>query len=775
MNDSTPIAVRVLLVDDDYDDYELTRQILRELRGGLRCDLEWVRTYEDAREALATRAPDVCLLDYYLGPHTGIELLVDSSAVEIGVPIILLTGRGSAGVEKQALAAGAADYLVKGEIDAKTLERSIRHSLERARSIEALRHRERQFRAVFESTLDAMLIANDQGYYVDANQAALSLLGVDRDELPKMHVTDLAAPEEREAMAVVWQRILTEGRTEGEFQFGRADGTLRIVECRATAAITPGCHLLALRDVTAKRSADAQRLRLANMVESAADAIIGITLDATIDYWSPGAMRLFGYAAEEVIGRPKRILIPEDRARELNDTLAFIRRGEAREYETVRLKKDGTTFDASVTLSPVRQDGHIVAASVITRDISERKRLEAHLAVSDRMASVGTLAAGVAHEINNPLAAVIANLDLVGEMFDGPALDTSYAAEAVAPAPPPLADVRELVTEARTAADRIRHVVKDLKLFSRADEERRGPVDVRRTMESALRMAGTETRHRARVVQEYGDVSAVEGNEARLGQVFVNLVVNAAQAIPEGDVERNAIRVVTRMEGADRVVVEVSDTGAGMPPEVLDRLFEPFFTTKPVGIGTGLGLSICRRIVHEHGGSIGVESALGRGTTFRVVLPAARNGRSPSFPPISAPSVGTRGGRVLIIDDEVVIGKVVQRALEPLHEVTVTTSASEALEWLRAGAEYDVILCDIMMPQMTGIAFHEELTKFRPKDAERIIFLTGGAFTATAREFLDRVPNQRIDKPFDATHLRNIVASRVSKVTAPSPSSLPSF
>ena len=166
-------AVRVLLVDDEYDDYELTRQILSELRYGLRCELEWVRTYEDAREALATQTHDVCLLDYHLGAHTGIELLTDSSSSSFGVPIILLTGRGNSRLEKQALAAGAADYLVKGEIDAKTLERSIRHSLERTRSIEALRQRERQFRAVFEATLDAMLIANDDGRYVDANHFAL--------------------------------------------------------------------------------------------------------------------------------------------------------------------------------------------------------------------------------------------------------------------------------------------------------------------------------------------------------------------------------------------------------------------------------------------------------------------------------------------------------------------------------------------------------------------------------------------------------------------------
>src|SRR5689334_2686381 len=408
-------SVRVLLVDDDYDDYEMTREILREFRYGVRCQLEWVRTYEDAREALARRSHDVCLLDYHLGSHTGIELLSDSAALDVSVPIILLTGRGSAGVEKQALAAGAADYLVKGEIDAKTLERSIRHSLERTRSIEALRQRERQFRAVFESTLDAMLIANDDARYVDANQFALSLLGVSREALLTMSVVDLAPPEEREAMGVVWQTILRAGRTEGEFRLRRPDGAERIVECRATANITPGCHLLALRDITAKRTAEQQRLRLASMVESAADAIIGITLDGTIDYWNPGAERLFGYRPDEVIGRSTRILVPEDRYSELDEILSFVRRGEARDDETVRVRKDGTTFDVSVTLSPVRKDGHIVAASIITRDISERKRLEAHLALSDRMASVGTLAAGVAHEINNPLAAVMANLELSEE------------------------------------------------------------------------------------------------------------------------------------------------------------------------------------------------------------------------------------------------------------------------------------------------------------------------------------------------------------------------
>jgi signal transduction histidine kinase len=385
---------------------------------------------------------------------------------------------------------------------------------------------------------------------------------------------------------------------------------------------------------------------------------------------------------------------------------------------------------------------------------AERRRMQEQLLISDRMASVGTLAAGVAHEINNPLAAVVANLELLTK-------DVTRLADELGAADR-MQDIFEELRDARESADRLRHIVRDLKVFSRsADDERRGPVDVRRVIESSLRMAWNEIRHRARLVKEYGAVPLVRANEPRLGQVLLNLIVNAAQAITEGNVEQNVIRVLTEVDSASGLVaVEVRDTGPGIPPEVLPRIFDAFFTTKPVGIGTGLGLSICHKIVSGLGGEIQVKSEIGKGTSFRVLLPPTVDEATLPAPLlVVAPSA--RRGKVLIIDDEPVIARAIGRSLEREHEVTIESSANVALQQIVGGARFDVILCDLMMPQMTGMDLHRELQRANAEQAAQMVFLTGGAFTHGARTFLDEVPNQRIEKPFDTQQIRAIVNDRV--------------
>jgi signal transduction histidine kinase len=380
---------------------------------------------------------------------------------------------------------------------------------------------------------------------------------------------------------------------------------------------------------------------------------------------------------------------------------------------------------------------------------AERTTMQEQLLVSDRMVSMGTLAAGVAHEINNPLASVMANLDLaardVTERVDRLGLSAEFS------------EVREELHDARESAERIRNIVRDLKIFSRSGEDKTGVVDVQRVMESTLRMAWNEIRHRARLVKSYGKTPLVEASESRLGQVFLNLVVNAAQAIAEGRAE-NEIRIVTSTDETGRVIVEIADTGPGMPADVLARLFTPFFTTKPVGVGTGLGLSICRRIVTGLGGSIDVKSEVGKGTVFRVSLPPARPGLSEDERPVALREIAAkRRGRVLVVDDEPMITKVVQRTLAAEHEVVTITSAEEALKRVNAGERFDVILCDLMMPQMTGMDLHAELLRVASDQAKRMVFLTGGAFTARARVFLDETPNQQVEKPFAALHLRMLI------------------
>jgi len=417
---------------------------------------------------------------------------------------------------------------------------------------------------------------------------------------------------------------------------------------------------------------------------------------------------------------------------------------------TIDLMAAGNAKDVSwysCRIGAVRDDGHI-GAVVTVRDNSERRQTEAHLVATDRMASVGTLAAGVAHEINNPLAAVIANLELA--LNDVQALDL----------PPESADLLEELKDAREAAERVRLIVRDLKLFSRAEEDRRGSVDVREVLESTLRMAWNEIRHRARLIKTYDDVPTVEANEARLGQVFLNLVVNAAHSIPAGRAETNEIRLCTRWEN-ERVVIEITDTGTGMPQEVLKHIFTPFFSTKPAGVGTGLGLPICRRIVEDLGGEIRVTSREGLGSTFTVLLPPSE--RMTKVPRSSRPSnsVPPRRGRVLVVDDEPMVAMAVRRTLSDAHDVVTLNVTHEALALVRSGQRFDVILCDVMMPNMTGVDFYRELERVMPGEVEKIVFLTGGVFATQTREFLDQIPNVRIEKPFTPEELRSIISERL--------------
>jgi signal transduction histidine kinase len=383
----------------------------------------------------------------------------------------------------------------------------------------------------------------------------------------------------------------------------------------------------------------------------------------------------------------------------------------------------------------------------------ERAKMQEQLMVSDRMASVGILAAGVAHEINNPLAAILANLEFA--VRDLRELAAQQGESTL------LRDLLEEIGDTREAAQSIRDIVRDLKIFSRSEEDKRAAIDVRRVLDSSLRMAWNEIRHRARLVKSYETVPLVYANESRLGQVFLNLIVNAVHAIPEGRAQHNEIRVRTAVGAGGRVVVEIGDSGSGMTPEVLKRLFTPFFTTKPIGVGTGLGLSICHRIVSALGGEITVASKVGAGSTFTVALPVATEVMPAEMPASTSSAPPARRGRVLVIDDELIIGRAVTRTLGGDHEVVVVSQAREALAMLSGEERFDVILCDLMMPEMTGMDFHEALSASDPEQAKRIIFLTGGAFTVRARTFLDHAPNLRIEKPFDPPALRALVNERV--------------
>jgi PAS domain S-box-containing protein len=455
--------------------------------------------------------------------------------------------------------------------------------------------------------------------------------------------------------------------------------------------------------------------------------------------------KLVGRNEKELLGRTHADLLPPPEAE-------IIRQREEEAFTSGQPVEHEEPFyggaDTARTLIVKRAvfpgaDGQPSMVAVL-RDLTERKRLEMQLRQADRMASVGQLAAGVAHEINNPLAYVCSNLSFLTEQFAQNQLS-----------PEEMPELREVVAETQDGVNRVRAIVKDLKTFARPDEERLTSVDMHAVIDGALRLLRNEMQYRIRLERALEPVPHVRCNEGRLSQVLVNLLVNAVQAFPALSPERNLIRVATRSVDSKWVALDVVDNGSGMSPEVLGRIFEPFFTTKPVGVGTGLGLAICHSLITSMGGRIEVKSVLGEGTTFTLLLPVFKErSERPSRP---VPAVRPVRQRLLLIDDELSVGTAVQRLLASQYEVHPVQDAREALKRLKEGASYDAILCDLMMPGMNGLEFLLELERTLPAMLKHVGMMSGGTLSAQAREVLTSRSRELMEKPFDPDRLHAFV------------------
>jgi PAS domain S-box-containing protein len=493
------------------------------------------------------------------------------------------------------------------------------------------------------------------------------------------------------------------------------------------------------------------------LLESIGDALIAVDRDGRVRRLSRHAETLTGVSSAQAQGKHVsqvvRIVNAQDRGG-LDDLVARALKGEAvaRSGVALLIGKDGVEHPILDSVVPLRgPSGAIDGALLLLHDRraerdseEENARLQAQLVFSERMASMGTLSGGLAHEINNPLSSVLANLSLLEQELPK-----------VLPSTPHSSELLQAVAEAHRGADRVAQIVRGLKVFSRGLDDRLQPLEIAHIADNVLRLLSNELRHRARVVRDFQPVPLVQASEAHIGQVLVNLLLNAAQSIPEGEADRNEVRVSIRSDGPSEVVLEVSDTGAGIAPEILAHVFDPFFTTKPVGSGQGLGLSICHGIVTSIGGRIEAQSVLGAGSTFRVTLPAS--GGAPAHVPTPPPAAAPRRGRILLVEDDPLVARAVRRTLSRDHEVIFVDGGRSALEAL-AQDKFDLVLSDLMMPDMTGMDLHAELSRTHPEVAERMVFLSGGAFTEAAREFLRRVPNPQVEKPFDPQELRALVA-----------------
>ncbi len=350
------------------------------------------------------------------------------------------------------------------------------------------------------------------------------------------------------------------------------------------------------------------------MIESSPDLVL-VHRDRWVVHANPKALERLGYGdSSPLVGLPLTAIVAERDPRVAPPQSA---RGRPAPLEERWNRRDGTTLTVETQSGPVIFEGE-PAEVLIAHDVTERNQIAAAMIELDRMAAIGILAAGVGHEINNPLAYVIANLEFVTSELD--VIIGELPRPAFERLAPRITDLRQALADTNHGAERVRAIVQDLRTFSRGDDKTVMAVDVRHILDSSLRIAAVQLRQSATIVKDYTDVPPVLGNESRLGQVFLNLLVNAAQALPEGAPDDNRIELQVRLEEGF-VTVTIADTGSGIPADVLPRIFDPFFTTKPVGWGTGLGLGICRTTIEQLGGDIAVESTPGVGTRFIVRIP----------------------------------------------------------------------------------------------------------------------------------------------------------
>ena len=640
------------------------------------------------------------------------------------------------------------------------------------------------FRELVENATEGIVMVGEQDAICYVNQAAEKMFGYTRNSILGRSLSVLMSEDHSHTHEDLLRTYLAAQSDESDHQcqveWLHRDGTTIPIECTVSVCPVDGEIIYAamLRDVSGRvRAEDALKRSeqgFRTLIEQTPDAI-AVHRRGRFVYVNPSMVRLLGYTSHtELVDRPLSVIVhPEDAAIVAQRVRTMMGSGALAPPQEERfVRRDGTIVHAEVVAMPLVYEGE-PAIVAIGRDITERKQLTARVMQMDRMLAVGTLAAGVGHEINNPLSYVVGNVSFAIEnvqqlaasvnsltsmlrrQLGDHAADELLAASGASGLRAALEEIEEVLGDAREGSDRIRDIVRDLRTFSRSDDAKRGLVDVHGVIESAINMAFNEIRHRARLVKDFGEIQPVAGNESRLGQVFLNLLVNAAHAIEEGAADRNEIRIRTFQQGGD-VTVEVRDTGKGIQAEDLPRLFDPFFTTKPVGQGTGLGLSICRQTVDAIGGRIEVESVLGGGSLFRVVLPAVTE-PMPTAPTPSEPAPKSRRSRILVIDDEPMIARFMRRAIGKDHNLVTLAGARPALQQLRDHEHFDLIFCDLMMPDMTGMEFYEELHQLAPEQAERVIFMTGGAFTPGAREFLERVSNLRLDKPFDQKNIRALV------------------
>ncbi|MFO0757080.1 MAG: ATP-binding protein [Byssovorax sp.] len=669
--------------------------------------------------------------------------------------------------------------------------------------------RDKRFSLILKTSSDAMVAWDREGRITDANAAASMLSGRPRHKLIGMPIIELLGPlpdgrgplelvQAARGTAEVTEKILPlEGVRLDLFSqvSPSAGGGLRRIVVAATITAVDDDALVSahalLRDLTQVVSAEeeaAANLRRVRELEEQHRTLLDnapliiFRLDPRTEelvYLNRHAERLLGVPRAEALatrGFLRTAHADQEGVASFDRAVAEARTLQATSapgsgphsgpsappYEARLLRRGEDAIVARGTVYPLLSErGELVAIEGVLLDVSGEHAARSRLIQNDRLATLGTLAASVAHEINNPAAFILLGLDMLGRMLGG---------QGVTMAPAVSRNATETLRELRESIRRIVDIAKDLRLFASpppADEHHRPLCDVNRTVESALSLTRSQLLERAQIVRRLGtDLPPVRMDDGRLAQVVVNLLVNAAQAIPRSPAREQAVTIATRANG-QQVEIEIRDTGSGIPREIQARIWQPFFTTKSAELGTGLGLAISKELIERAGGTIEVESPVAdpegppRGTRFVISLPAAIDVSEPSQePPPPRASTQVRA-RVLIVEDEPSLARALAEEIARTHEVAVAGSAGLALSLL-AERRFDVVLCDLRMPGMSGETFYAKVAEKDEAQARAFVFMTGVGFGADVERFLARAGRPVLEKPFPADAALAAIADIVS-------------
>ena len=720
--------MHVLLIEDNEDDAYLIGETLTE-RTAADVELEWVDRLESGLTRLAEGKIDVVLLDLSLPDSHGLETLDKVQRQTPDVPVIVMTHLDDEAMAVQAVRRGAQDYLVKGRSDSYGLGRAIQYAIERKGSEKAVRDSEARLRAIIDTALDALIGMNAKGMITEWNPRAEVIFGWRRREAIGQNLADLIIPpRDREAHERGLRHFMDTG--EGpvlnrrvELTGLRRDGT----EFPAELSISPlkrgesYVFNAFLSDITERKRAEEIRVRLASIVESSEDAIISKTLDGIVTSWNMGAERTFGYTADEVIGKPIGILIPQDRVEEESQIIERVKQGEhVTHFETVRRRKDGKDIHIALTISPIEDGaGTIIGFSKIARDVTEKKALEAQLRQSQKMEGVGQLAGGIAHDFNNLLTVINSYSAMVLGDLD---FSNTFA--------------RNGIEQIKEAGHRAASLTRQLLMFSRQQVLEPKVLDLNEVVSNIgkllRRLLGEDI---TQILCLHPALGRVKIDPGQMEQIIMNLAVNARDAMPGGgqltietdnvELDNTYARKHVLVQPGPYVMLAVSDTGCGMDADTQARIFEPFFTTKGPGKGTGLGLATVDGIVKQTGGNLWVYSEVGKGTTLKIYLPRVE--QAPELPESEAAAAELLRGSetVLLAEDDEMVRALAQAILERYgYHVLAARNVHDALRFAQEGpAQIRLLLTDTIMPGMNGPELAKQVQSIRPEI--KVLYMSG--------------------------------------------------